>query len=50
MSDGGEADLDGDVLERVMQRVLEAEQEKLYMQTPHGINGDIKSIIEDEVE
>lgn len=50
MPDGGTDDVDADVLQRMMQRVLEAEQEKLYMQSPQGINNDIKSIIEDEVE
>jgi hypothetical protein len=37
-------------MQRMMQRVLEAEQDKLYMRTPQGINNDIKSIIEEEVD
>lgn len=50
MPDGGADDLDKEIMQRMMQRVLEAEQEKLYMRVPQGINNDIKAIIEDEVE
>jgi hypothetical protein len=36
-------------IERTMRRVLEAEEEKLHMDLPHGINNEIQSIIEDEI-
>jgi hypothetical protein len=43
-------DIDDEVLKRLMERVLEAERDKLHMGNPRGINGDIESIIEEEVE
>lgn len=48
--DEGMDEIDPAVLQRVMRRVLEAEQDKLYMKTPRGINQDIRRIIEDEIE
>lgn len=37
-------------MQRIMRRVLEAEQEKLHMLNPQYINDDIQEIIEDEVD
>lgn len=37
-------------LQRILRRVLEAEKEKLHMGNPMGINDDLESIIEEEVE
>lgn len=37
-------------MQRLMRRVLEAERDKLHMGNPTGINDDIQSIIEDEVD
>lgn len=39
-----------DQMQRLMRRVLEAERDKLHMGNPMGINDDIQSIIEDEVD
>lgn len=37
-------------MQRIMRRVLEAEQEKLHMITPQYINDDLQGIIEDEID
>lgn len=42
--------VDNQQVKRIMQRVLEAEKEKLHMNTLSGINNQIESIIEDEVD
>ena len=39
-----------ETVERAMRRVLEAEQDKLHMDNPLGINNEIQAIIEDEVK
>lgn len=39
-----------ETLSRTMRRVLEAEDDKLHMKLPRGINQEIKAIIEDEIE
>lgn len=39
-----------ETLSRALRRVLEAEDDKLHMKRPHGINQEIKAIIEDEVK
>jgi|GEM_PF-1547727 len=36
-------------MQRLMRKVLEAERDKLHMGNPLGINDDLQSIIEDEV-
>lgn len=41
--------VDKDTIERTMRRVLEAEEAKLHMDLPRGINNEIQSIIEDEI-
>jgi hypothetical protein len=43
-------DVDDEVLRRLMEEVLQAERDKLHMGNPLGINDDIQSIIEEEVE
>lgn len=50
MTDESSTDIEPDVMERMMRRVLEAEQEKLYLKNPRGINQDIQRIIEDEIQ
>lgn len=42
-------DINEDTIERVMRRVLQAEKDKLHMDSPKGINNEIQQIIEDEV-
>lgn len=43
-------DVDDEVAKRLMERVLQAERDKLHMGNPLGINDDIESIIEEEIE
>lgn len=42
--------VDEDTIRRAMRRVLEAEEAKLHMDLPRGINDEIQSIIEDEIK
>lgn len=42
--------VDSEQMRRMMRRVLEAEKDKLHMRNPMGINDDIQSIIEEEVD
>lgn len=42
-------DVDKDTIRRAMRRVLQAEEDKLHMDNPLGINDDIQTIIEDEI-
>lgn len=39
-----------ETIQRIMQRVLQAEENKLHMKSPMGINQEIKDIIENEVD
>ena len=41
--------VDEETIKRTMRRVLQAEDDKLHMDLPRGINDEIESIIEDEV-
>ncbi len=50
MPDHEQNAVDGKKLQQIMERVLEAEQDKLYMRNPIGINDDIRQIIEEEVD
>lgn len=43
-------DVDSETIQRTMRRVLQAEEDKLHMDSPQGINNEIQAIIEDEVE
>jgi hypothetical protein len=43
-------DIDESTKKRLMARVLKAEEAKLYMDIPQGINQEIKEIIEEEIE
>lgn len=43
-------DVDQETIKRMMQRVLEAEKDKLHMGNPIGINDQVQSIIEDEIK
>lgn len=42
--------VDRETAARLLRRVLEAEQNKLYMESPIGIKNDIREIIEEEIE
>jgi hypothetical protein len=42
--------VDTETVRRAMRRILQAEQDKLHMDSPTGINNEIQSIIEDEVQ
>lgn len=42
--------IDEGTIRRTMRRVLQAEEDKLHMDSPKGINDEIQSILEDEVE
>ncbi|MFC7214306.1 hypothetical protein ACFQO4_09475 [Saliphagus sp. GCM10025334] len=42
--------VDNETVRRAMRRILQAEEDKLHMDRPHGINDEIKSIIEDEIK
>lgn len=42
--------VDQETAARLLRRVLEAEQNKLYMENPMGIKNDIREIIEEEIE
>jgi len=42
--------LDEETVQRILQRVLEAEKTRLHMGNPRGVNQEIESIIRDEVE
>jgi hypothetical protein len=42
--------VDDETVRRTMRRILQAEQDKLHMDVPQGINNEIQSIIEDEVK
>ncbi|ERG97212.1 hypothetical protein [Haloquadratum walsbyi] len=37
-------------INRIMERVLKAEKNKLHMGSPKGINNDIEQIIKEEVD
>lgn len=41
--------IDEETIRRTMRRILQAEEDKLHMDLPRGINDEIESIIEDEV-
>lgn len=38
-----------ETIKRTMRRVLQAEEDRLHMDTPQGINNEIEDIIEDEI-
>ena len=42
--------IDKETIQRTMRRILLAEEDKLHMDNPRGINNEIQSIIEDEIE
>ena len=42
--------VDEETVKRAMRRVLEAEEEKLHMDSPKGINNNIQKIIENEIK
>lgn len=39
-----------ELIQRTMRRILQAEEDKLHMDNPRGINNEIQSIIEDEIK
>lgn len=42
--------VDDETIRQTMRRVLKAEEDKLHMDLPRGINDEIQAIIEDEIE
>ncbi|WP_267644043.1 hypothetical protein [Haloarchaeobius amylolyticus] len=44
-----ELEFDEDTLRRIRERVLQAEKEKLNLETPRGINNEIEQILREEV-
>lgn len=42
--------VDNETVRRTMKRILQAEEDKLHMDLPHGINDEIEAIIEDEIQ
>lgn len=42
--------IDETTVRRTMRRILQAEEDKLHMDLPKGINDEIEAIIEDEVK
>lgn len=45
-----EVDVGSDALDRIQERVLNAEEEQLHLRKPHNIIPEIREIIEEEVE
>jgi hypothetical protein len=50
MTDDLPDSVDKKQINRIMERVLKAEKDKLHMGNPKGINNDIEKIIEEEVD
>ena len=44
-----ELEVDEEKLQRIRERVLRAEKEKLHLDLPHGINDEIETIIKEEI-
>lgn len=42
--------VDEAAIRRTMRRILQAEEDKLHMDLPRGINDEIEAIIEDEIK
>lgn len=42
--------VDDETIRRTIRRVLQAEEDKLHMDLPRGINDEIQAIIEDEIK
>lgn len=42
--------IDDETIRRTIRRVLQAEEDKLHMDLPRGINDEIQAIIEDEIK
>jgi len=42
--------VDNETIRQAMRRILQAEEDKLHMDLPHGINDEIEAIIEDEIK
>ena len=42
--------VDEATIRRTMRRILQAEEDKLHMDLPRGINDEIEAIIEDEIK
>lgn len=42
--------VDSEQIQRIMRRVLQAEKDKLHMGNPIGINDELQTIVEDEVD
>ena len=48
--EGTEVDFDEASLQRIRERVLQAEKEKLNLDLAHGINDEIEQIVREEIK
>jgi hypothetical protein len=49
-SEGLPSSVSDDEVKQIMQRVLNAEKQKLHMSNPKGINNEIEKILKEEVD
>jgi hypothetical protein len=43
-------DVNEETINRTMRRILQAEEDRLHMDSPLGINNEIEAIIKDEIK
>lgn len=50
MSGNSDTEVEDEKIATIIERVLQAEQDKLHLKNPRGIRGEIDDIIREEVE
>ncbi len=50
MSGNSDTEVEDEKIATIIERVLQAEQDKLHLKNPRGIRGEIEDIIREEVE
>lgn len=50
MSGNSDTEVEDEKIAATIERVLQAEQDKLHLKNPRGIRGEIEDIIREEVE
>lgn len=50
MSGNPNTEIEDEKIATIIERVLQAEQDKLHLKNPRGIRGEIEDIIREEVE
>ena len=50
MSRNSDTEVEDEKIATIIERVLQAEQDKLHLKNPRGIRGEIEDIIREEVE